>query len=239
MLVDVHCHADEYSIHRLREFIYKFKMIIVGVSVDLKSSLKILEYSKELNNFIPCVGLHPWYVDKLSEDGIDEVFRLSRNIKCIGEVGLDTRFVPKTIEKQRDIFRKFLEIGSEEDTVFNLHSVDTWREVLELLRRYDISKAIFHWYTGPINLLKDINDAGYFISINPSVKFQKKHKKVLEKAPIEMILTESDGPYLYKGYNLSPEMISESIDIIAEIKGLERKEAVEIVYRNFEKIFDI
>jgi len=235
--VDSHCHADEYSLEKLRAIISKYGMKIVGVSVDYSSALKILNYSNKLNNFIPCIGIHPWYVEKASDLDIMKLLDLVNNVKCIGEVGLDTRFVAKTIDKQREIFIKFLEVARDYDLVLNLHSVDTWREILELLVKYDINRAVFHWYTGPINLLREINDSGYKISINPAVKFQKKHLEVLEKASIEMIVTESDGPYLYKGLNLTPEMIPEVINFISKIKEIEEKDVIKVIYNNFEKLF--
>ncbi len=238
-LVDSHCHADEYSLEKIKEITHKYDMVIVGVSVDYNSSLKILNYSKKISRLIPCVGIHPWYLKKVSESDITKVFDLVSNVKCIGEIGLDSRFASETINKQRELFLKFLEIARDNKLTLNLHSVDTWREVLELLVRYDIEKAVFHWYTGPIDLLNDINDAGYKISINVALKFQKKHLKVLENAPIEMIVTESDGPYLYRGQNLTPEMIPELVDIISRVKEIDKKEVIRIVYRNFEELFTL
>lgn len=235
--VDAHCHADEYSIEKLSAMISKYSMKIVGVSVDYDSAIRILDYGDKLDNFIPCVGIHPWYIEKVNELDITKIFDLISRVKCVGEVGLDTRFAATTIDKQREIFIEFLEIARDNDLVLNLHSVDTWREMLELLVKYDINKAIFHWYTGPISLLKEINDSGYMISINPAVKFQKKHLRVLEKAPLEMILTESDGPYQYRGVNLTPEMIPEVINIISDVKEIEVKDVVRIIYKNFEKLF--
>lgn len=236
-LVDVHCHADEFKRERLKDFIDRLNMIIVGVGVDYKTSLKVLNYSRELNDFIPCIGVHPWYVNKVGETELKELIALTRDMKCIGEIGLDTRFASKTIKIQRKIFGLFLEIARENKAVLNIHSVDTWREVLELLVKHDINRAIFHWYTGPIDLLREINDAGYKISINPSVRFQKKHMKVLKEAPIEMIVTESDGPYQYRGYYLTPEMIPDTIKIIARVKGMDEEDVISAIYENFRELF--
>ena len=237
MLVDAHCHADEYSIDRLKYFIERYNMVIVGVGMDYASSLKILEYSKQLSNFIPCVGIHPWNIGKISDDELDNIIQISTEVKCLGEIGLDTRFAGDTIDKQRVIFQRFLEIAPERNLILNIHSVDTWKEILDLLIKYDIKGAVFHWYSGPQNLLREIASEGYFITINPAVKFQKKHRRVLEAAPLEILLTESDGPYLYRGVNLSPELIPETLREIAAVKEIDVKEIVKIIYNNFRRLF--
>jgi len=56
----------------------------------------------------------------------------------------------------------------------NIHAAGTWKEVLEYLIKYDINRALIHWYTGPIDLVKEIERLGYYISINPALKVGQK-----------------------------------------------------------------
>ncbi|HDD56745.1 MAG TPA: hypothetical protein ENG18_01845 [Nitrososphaeria archaeon] len=102
--------------------------------------------------------------------------------------------------------------------------------------KMDVRRALFHWYTGPIRLLKDIGEAGYYISINPAVKIQPKHRRILENAELEMIITESDGPYNYRGLKLKPTMISDLIEFISNIKDVDRISLEKIIERNFERL---
>jgi TatD DNase family protein len=90
-----------------------------------------------------------------------------------------------------------------------------------------------------VELLKEIEGAGYFITINPSVTFQEKHKRVLEKAPLEILLTESDGGYVYRGRLLEPPMVRESLESIAKVKGISLEDAEKAVERNFKRAFNI
>lgn len=236
--VDCHCHLHEFTEIKIQEFLKEFT--IVAVSDDEPSSLKTIRLSEMYDNVIPCVGVHPWVIDKVSSDEIERVLKLVDKVPCIGEVGLDTKFVPETIERQREVFEKFVKLAKEYDLVLNIHAAGTWKEVLEYLIKYDIDRALIHWYTGPINLLKEIEKLGYYISINPAIKIQEKHKKIVQIISINNLLVESDGPYNYRGLELEPILIKEYlIQEIAELKGLNPEIILEKVIENFRKLFKI
>ncbi len=238
--VDAHSHAYEYG-EKLSEVTAGLNIVVVIVGDDYETSLRVLELARRHGFVVPCVGLHPWSVNELGrEKALREARRivelaLERGVKCFGEIGLDTKFVPESIEAQREVFRLFLEAARDHGIRLNLHTAGTWEEVLRLVQRYDIGYANFHWYTGPLNLLEEIAASGYTISINPAVKIQRKHREVVARAGLDVMLTESDAPYKYRGMELSPRMIPEVVKEIAVIKGLEEGEVAEAVWRNFKK----
>ncbi|HID41960.1 MAG TPA: TatD family deoxyribonuclease, partial [Pyrodictium sp.] len=86
---------------------------------------------------------------------------------------------------------------------------------------------------------KDIEASGYMISINPAVKMQRKHQAVVRNAPLSTMLTESDGPYEYRGMKLNPAMVREVVGVIASIKGIEENIVQNHVLRNAEKLFKL
>jgi len=49
------------------------------------------------------------------------------------------------------------------------------------------------------------------------------------------VLTESDGPYEYRGLKLTPKMISNTIDIISSIKGIPVSDVKSKVFENFNR----
>ena len=230
--VDAHCHIHEFTENRIREF---RDFIIIGVSDDEPSSRKTLELSRKFDNIIPNVGVHPWHVHEVSVEELNNVLKLANQAKGIGEVGLDTKFKPETIERQREFFLKFLQVAKEYDLPMNVHAAGTWGEVLELLRKFDIKKALIHWFTGNLELIDEIVSLGYFISINPAIKIQKKQRQIVEYAPIEIILTESDGPYSYRGLELEPTLIPELISEIAKIKNMKVNDVIEVVRNNLRR----
>jgi len=178
--VDAHCHVYGMSVERLSKM--TDEIIIVGVSEDLETSRKVIELSKRFPNIIPMVGVHPWNVGKVSYKELQDVVALVKEARGFGEIGLDGK--TKNFDKQLDFLERFLEIAREYNMPVNLHTRAAWQEVLDLLFKYEIEKAIFHWYSGPVEFLKDMEAQGYMITINPCVIFQEKHLKVLERAPL-------------------------------------------------------
>ncbi|MFP3485903.1 MAG: TatD family hydrolase [Vulcanisaeta sp.] len=235
MLYDAHTHLHEFLDSRIEEF--SREIVMVGVSDDYPSSKRTLDLAEKFSNVIPCVGIHPWNVDKVSIDELRQLERLVSEAGCIGEVGLDRRFVPQTFDRQLEFFRTFVEWARDYDLPLNIHAPDAWRDALELIRRSDVNKALFHWYTGPLNLLGEIRDYGYYISINAAIKIQEKSRLVAREAPLDIILLESDGPYEYRGITLEPPMVKDAALIVAEIKGVHLDELWDRVRENFSRLF--
>ena len=232
--VDAHCHLYEFSTVEIEKF-GEFK--ILAVSDDLSSSIKTINLSRIYLNVIPCIGIHPWEINEESVKQLERLKQFLPKIKCLGEIGLDKRFVPKTYKLQLKIFQEFLENARNYNLLVNLHAAGAWREVYNLVKKYDVSRAIFHWYSGPLDLLREIVDSGYCITINPTVVINKKHMQALKQASIENILTESDGPYKYRGFDLRPELIKNTIKVIAQVKNINVEQVKKQILYNFNKLF--
>jgi len=234
MLVDAHCHAHAFSDMELKEF---SKIKIIAVSEDVESSGKTIDLSRRFDNIIPFIGIHPWNLESTSARELEEVLRSLKlgEAMGIGEVGVDGR-IKKSVQKQIEVFKLFCEVSAELGLPMNIHALGAWDEVFEVMLKMDVRRALFHWYTGPIRLLKDIGEAGYYISINPAVKIQPKHRRILENAELDMIITESDGPYNYRGLKLKPTMISDLMEFISNIKDVDRISLEKIIERNFERL---
>ncbi len=232
MLVDSHCHTYSFRIEELENF---KDILIVGVSEDYQSSIRNLELSTVFPNILPFLGAHPWSLPNIKDKEIEMIIELVEKFKGIGEVGLDKKYSRKSIDEQVKIFRLFCEVASEKNLPLNVHALDTWRECFNIVTSYSVKHVLFHWYTGPIDLLNEIASQGYYISINPAVVIQPKHMKVLEKAELDMVLTESDGPYLYRGMNLNPLKIRRLVEYIAKVKDASPEYVEEVVEENFKK----
>ncbi len=235
-LVDAHCHVHEFNEVELKKYCNSKEFRMIAVSDDLESSLKTLSICRTCNNMIPSVGIHPWNVGKASEGDLRGVLDLAGNAKFLGEVGIDKRFVPETYDKQLNFFRTFAEYASSNGLGLNVHAAGAWEDALRVLFKYDVKVAIVHWYTGPTKLIDDIRSVGYYITVNPSIKFQLKLRDVVVNAPLEIILTESDGPYVYRGTRLTPDMVIDTVEEIASIKGIESGEVLNAVLNNYFKI---
>ncbi|MEM0000880.1 MAG: TatD family hydrolase [Desulfurococcaceae archaeon] len=216
------------------------RLVLVCVADDPQSSDEVVRASTQHAVIEPCIGLHPW---QAHEYGIRDVVNLldrhvgSSKVKCLGEVGLDKKFRPGTFKRQLKLFELFVDYAREYDLVLNLHAADAWVEVFELIYKRGVDRAYFHWYTGSIELLHQIESVGYYIGANPAWQIQQRHRNILEEVSLENVLTESDAPYNYRGLLMTPSLVELTVKYLADIRKLSVTDVEERVYSNFRKLF--
>jgi len=150
------------------------------------------------------LGLHPGNITSPADTEACFAF-MREHIKeavAIGETGLDFwyKWVRKDDEKKREqqeVFDRHLALAREFDLPVVIHSRGAWRDCLDLAVRAGIKKAEFHWYSGPLDVLKDILDAGFLVSFTPALGYSPEHRKAAELAPLEKVLIETDTPVAF------------------------------------------
>ncbi len=235
MLIDSHVHCHEFPPEELEE--YRREWRLVCVSDDLNSSMATLR----LEGVVKCVGVHPWQVERADPTTLSQIANVVNrgDVTCLGEVGLDRKFTPHSYDKQLEYFRRFLQLAREFGLALNVHAAGAWLEVVEELRRVDVDKALIHWYTGPLSLLEELRDLGFYISINPAVVIQKKHQEVAKSVDRRIVVVESDGPYLYREMRLTPAAIHKTIEKLAELWEMPQVEVAEVVRRNAVRLWKL
>lgn len=238
---DAHCHAHEIPEDELTSYQDEFE-VIVAVSDDLKSSLRTVALAGKFKYIKASVGIHPWSLGEINVEeqlqGLEKLIAKKEAI-CLGEIGLDRAFTPHTIKSQLTVFRRLLQLAKDYDLAVNLHAAKSWKQVLDEVVTYGIKRALFHWYSGPPEMLAEISARGYMISINPTVKVSKKHLMIAKQAPLRILTFESDGPYMYRGVTLKPSLIPETLKLIAKVREFDVLELVTIVNENLFKFLGI
>jgi len=238
-LVDAHVHLYEFNRKEIEDFISS-NMLLVAVAEDYDSSIRNLELRDEFpENVRACVGLHPWNVKQEADAlrQLEQINGLLKEADCVGEVGLDLKFTPTTFNLQKQVFQAILDMAVSHSLPLNLHAAGAWSQVFEMLVQRGAKKAIFHWYTGPISLLQEITEKGFYISINASASIQEKSKNIARNTPLHLLLTESDGPYAYRGLNLSPLLIPELVKLISNLKRIEEGKLTQEIHKNITTLF--
>ena len=200
MLIDSHCHIDLFpNPEKIVDDAGAAGVGVVAVT-NLPSNFVIaLDRLKTCRHVRPALGMHPL----CAADGVRELAlfrRLAVQADLIGEIGLD--FSPQGIAKkaiQERVFDEVLSAVSDRPRFITLHSRGAEKEVLAALKRLQISRAVFHWFTGSRKDLVAVLSAGYAVSVNPAMLHTASGKRVLEAAPAESILVETDGPFAKQG----------------------------------------
>ena len=236
MIIDMHIHCHELREEELAKYAEGY--VLVCVSDDPVSSEKTMDLPSRHGNVEPCVGIHPWNITHYTINDLRRVIEVAvdRGVKCIGEVGLDKVFVPDSFKAQLEFYREAVNYAREYGLILNIHAAGAWREAFKEAYRRDIERAYFHWYTGPLDLLGEIVDAGYYVGLNPAWTIQVKHRDIISRAPLENIITESDAPYEYRGLKLMPDMIAKSLELLASIHNMSVKEIEARIRDNYSRI---
>jgi len=238
MYIDAHIHLMEFSENEIISLLREKKYLFISVAEDINSSIENIKLGLKFEEVIPCIGIHPWNVKDINKEGLEYFKELIEkyNIKILGEIGLDLKFHPETFDKQKEVFNFFIDLAKEYDLSINLHSPDAWRECFDILIKKDIKFVYFHWYTGPLDLLKEIESVGYLVGINIAALFQEKHRKIIEEVNINNVLTESDAPYIYKGNILHPRDLNKLYSLISNIKNISESNLQNILRKNASKL---
>ena len=178
-------------------------------------------------------------------------------VVAIGECGLDYFHLdPEKIEKQKKTFISQVELAHEVGKPLMLHirnnpekkEVNAYADVAEILKKYPGVKGVSHFFAGNVEDMKRFVDIGIYVSFAGPITFKPNlkiadYEKVIKETPLEMILTDTDSPYVapmpYRGKRNEPSFVREIVKKIAEIKNLPEGEVAEAIIANAKKLFKI
>ncbi len=252
-MIDNHAHCFFYKDgwrNCVEESIQKGVNYIVESGLNYETNEIVYNESKEYEQVYFSVGLHPTDAIKLSWEEVEKVMEQMKEFckdkKCvgIGEIGLDYYWVKEKplIDKQKGVFRKLLELAQELDRPVIIHSRDAEEDCLKILSEYDV-RVVLHSFMPRKNwkpLLEFAVAKGYYISIPAFIVKNKRLKKIARDTPVELILTETDTPFLDpegNGRNNKPWKVKYALEEIAKIKGTSVEELDNIIEDNFRKIY--
>jgi len=240
-LVDSHAHLDELPglPKELREAKRVGVVAVVGVGMERESNVKILELAEEHRGFVfPAIGLHPWSLPPDPEQELEFLRRRVGEVVALGEVGMDLK-IPKPPELQRRALRGVLEVAEEYQKPLILHCRWAWKEVLEEVRGRSLPPSVFHWYSGPQELVGEILDLGHYLSATPALEYSPPHRSALSACPVERILLETDSPVKYRGRDSRPADVVRSLRALSQLKGMEEEEVARLTTENARRVLGI
>ena len=259
-MIDTHAHLDQLTNLplALENASQRGVKAIVSVSMDLASCQKNLQIRREFSagtNVLPriylAMGMHP---SEANREGLPACLQFIREQKpmltAVGEIGLDFwyKWVKKDEDKkeeQREIFSSFLKLAKELHLPVIIHSRGAWHDCLQAVQRTGVPKAVFHWYSGPLDVLEEILSAGFYVSASPSIAYSPQSREAMLKAPLQRILIETDCPVRFTDPDTQESFQSEPGDVfrafkaLCLLKNLNPTKALEILTQNAKDFFSI
>ena len=252
-LIDAHVHlSDAEYAGRIDELVVDAKnagvTALVSNSMDLKTCQNDVKLSQEYPNLVyAALGIHPWNVNVLKENELQETIAFIQNqkdnVKAIGEIGLDYKY--ETIwEKQMMVFDEMLHLAETLNIPVIIHSRGTTEKIVEMLPSYRVKRVLLHWFSYPMSALYKAVDKGYFITEGPPASYSNGIRDVIDKVPLTNLLIETDGPVKYwkspyNGQLTKPSFVRNVVEAVSEIKKIQVDEVAKQIASNFEVFFDI
>ena len=212
----------------------------VQVGVTLESSKWSAEVAASDPRLLAAVAIHPneaaRYETKQALDvDIDGIAALAtqERVRAIGETGLDFFRTESEQGKsfQQHSFERHIQIAKDFNLALQIHDRDAHDQVVETLLRVGApERVVFHCYSGDIELAKICADNCWYTSFagNITIKRNQHLRDSLKHMPKELILVETDAPFLtpepLRGRPNAPYLIPITVRFMATELGMEANE---------------
>ena len=251
-LIDSHCHLDDDRLDACREDVVAAaldagvdRLVIPGTTANRWEKIKSLCDARP--GFYPAYGLHPWFVEQHQLAHLRELDEwLEREpVIALGECGLDFYQSRRDQDWQKQLFREQIQLAENHRLPLILHSRKALDDIIALLRRQSHRGGVLHGFSGSLQQAQQLFDLGFKIGIGANVGFERAQKlrAVVAAMPDEALMLESDAPDQpgpnHRGELNQPAFISETLQVMAELRETGVEDLAAIVNRNAETLFNL
>jgi len=245
-IFETHAHLNFKDFNKDRDELIKrcFRSgieYIINIGLDRETSEASIKSAEKYEQVYATVGYHPHDADKFDKDVI---LKLAKHPKvvAIGETGLDfyRNLSPQDIQKK--VFSEQVQIALDLDLPLVVHDRDAHEECLQILKKYNPQKVVFHCFSGDEIFAEKVIENGWYISFTGSITYKKgTMENVIRLVPEERFFIETDSPFLSpvpnRGKRNSPLNLRYIIEKIADIRRISPKQVADITFNNAQNFF--
>jgi TatD DNase family protein len=252
-LVDTHCHLGHHfdldvdaQLARARQ---AGVTILVDVGTDVASSQAAVTNAQAQPDVWAAVGLHPNDAGTATDEVLAalEVLAAKPGVVAVGETGIDHYRDTATHEEQDRAFRAQIAIARRHDLAVVVHCRDAWEDCVRILEEEGMTdpeaRVVLHCYSGDVATTSRTVAHGWFHSFAGNVTFTNAAplREVAELVPDELLLTETDSPYLtphpHRGRANDPSFVAITLARLAELRGADLEALAAQVVANTRRAF--
>jgi len=242
---------------------------------DLATSKIAVELAQAHSEVWAAVGIHPHHIygyhkgkvmpeELLQEDllVIEKLLQEPR-VVAVGEVGIDRYYYRDTKYSTYEVDDKFVELQEQAlieqiklalkyDKALILHNRLAVTDILKVLGEgWDkklTGRTVFHCCEAEMALLEFAKTHGMYIGVDGDISWSKKKQRFIKDIPLEMLVLETDSPYLTplslrdpdeKFTSNDPGSIPVIRDLVALAKDLESREVEQQTTINAKHLFNL
>ncbi|ROR31953.1 TatD DNase family protein [Mobilisporobacter senegalensis] len=254
MIFETHAHYDDEQFDEDREELLLSLRdngieYVVNIGSSIETSKNTLELTKKYSHVYGAVGVHPNETEELNQSSFDLLKKMTQEpkIAAIGEIGLDYYWKEPEPVIQKEWFDRQMSLAKEVKLPIVIHSRDAAKDTIDMMNgagARDIG-GVIHCYSYSLETAKIFLNMGFYLGIGGVVTFNnaKKLKEVVDYAPLDRLLLETDCPYLapvpFRGKRNSSLYIPHIASEIAKIKNIDYNEVIRVTMENAKSMYKI
>lgn len=198
-------------------------------------------------NCYPMIGLHPCDVKENFRTVLSKMEAMfeHRNYVAVGETGIDLYWDKTTLPLQIESFEIQVEWAKKRNLPLVIHARDSFNEIFEVLDRTNDEslRGVFHCFTGNAMQARKIMDyGGFMMGLGGVLTYEKSGlAEVVKDLPLEVIILETDSPFLtpkpYRGKRNESAYVKFVAEKLAEVKKLSLQEVADATSANAIEMF--
>ncbi len=253
---DIHSHINLETFQgrekTVTEEALKEKIWMINVGTDINTSQKAIDLAENYQEGVyATIGMHPSNTSGLDFKE-DKFLKLSLNSKvvAVGECGLDYFHDSdsEVLKKQRELLVKQIELANKIKKPLMLHvrngkGGNAYADTISLLREYSKVTGNLHFFSGTTEDAKKLLSLGFTLSFTGVVTFVSDYNDLVCYPPLDMLMSETDSPYVapqsVRGKENKPLYIKEIAQKISEIRPEKDSEVLSALSENPIRFFNI
>ncbi len=250
--VDTHCHlySDEFLADREAMIARALDGGVTRMmlpNIDLHSIPGMMDLvSRYPEHCFPMMGLHPCSVKEDFESVLDQMESLLETGEYvgIGETGIDLYWDTTFRDQQILAFERQIGWARKYRLPVIIHSRESQDLTIDVISRFQDGqlRGIFHCFGGTVEQVERIQSLGFKVGIGGVATFKKSGlTELLPLIPLDMIVLETDAPYLapvpYRGKRNEPSYIPLIANHICNVLGISQEELSRITFENAASVY--
>lgn len=255
IFIDTHTHLFSPSFNEDRTDAVQ-RAINAGVdklllpNIDIESLSAMYDLCNQFpNNCFPMMGLHPGSVDENWERNLEVIKEhlFTRNNLAVGEIGMDLYWDKTFQDAQAQAFRQQISWAKELKLPIIIHAREAFEEIFDIVDELndDNLRGIFHCFTGTLEQARKIQEyGGFMLGLGGVLTYKKSGlDEVVKDIPIDMIVLETDSPYLpptpHRGKRNESAYLIHIAEKLADIKQMKLTEVADLTTANARQMFNL
>ena len=250
MFTDTHCHLSTEDYEDIDKVVANAKenkinrLIICGC--DKNGIKEAVDIASKYENIYLEVGYHPSEANITTEEDINELIEIIKTnpkVVAVGEIGLDYHWDKDNKDKQKELFKRQIEIAKEINLPVVIHSRDAFQDTYDILKETN-AKGDIHCFSGNLDNAKMYIDLGFVLGIGGVLTFKNTNlKETIKELDLNNIILETDSPYLspepFRGQKNEPKNVYYVAEEISRLKNISLEEVSKITEENIKRVFKI